>query len=1198
MLTCLLLAIALCPGCDNVKDVVDMPDPGKLDVIEDPDAAGRVDAPPGLDTVPEDERAVPEEVWLEIAPDDVEPGCDPGEGCFLDECTGNSDCQSGWCVEYLGQKVCSTLCQEECPEGWVCSQVAGTFPDVVYICVSKYANLCRPCESGDDCKSVGGAEDVCVDYGEEGSFCGGKCVLDEDCPWGFSCKDSQSVDGIELKQCTADAKVCACTTSSIELGLWTPCETENEWGICSGKRVCAEEGLTDCDASIPAEETCNGLDDDCDDAVDEPLEQAGDYINLCNDDNDCTQDKCNGVDGCDLVPLDDVECMDGNPCTVADHCEQGACVGTAVDCDDMNPCTDDICDEAGGCKYENNSVDCDDEDPCTLGDQCKEGECAGVSANCDCQVDADCDFLDDGNLCNGTLFCDKAKLPYQCKVEPGTPVECPEPEGLGAICKTPACDPETGACSFAPDHEEFLCEDGDKCTVGDKCMQGVCEAGVAANCNDGNKCTDDSCMPDEGCLHDENTAPCNDGDLCTMQDQCEAGICAPGDPLQCDDGNVCTDDSCDPDAGCTFETNENACDDGDACTTGDHCTGGSCTWDWLKDCDDQNLCTNDLCDSDTGCTYVIIEGECSDGDPCTVGDHCQLGACVPGTLQDCNDGNPCTADSCGPSGLCAHEPSGGLCDDLNACTLGDHCEEGACTFDEMANCEDQNPCTNDACNQLVGCTHEHNNNACEDGDVCTLGDTCENGLCEPGFELDCDDGNVCTDDSCDPAGGCLNQGNLDDCDDGNACTDADKCEQGKCLPGAPVDCDDGNPCTDDACDPGTGCTHTHNTADCSDGDKCTLDDKCQQGACVGGGLQSCDDGNLCTDDGCEPATGCTFIANDAVCDDLNACTLSDQCKQGQCVGGQALDCDDANECTQDACAPESGCLNTPVPNGAACNGGGDWKCQDGICTEFAQGDPMIFITSSNGSVGFWGYDVNGNQWHTLPNPPTHTHSQISTDGKVVYLMASNNTIYSYTASTKNWASVQNGPGNDTSSPIGFFKWTPHGFYYARDLQKTIRYSSGGGWSSFSLPEDASSGGSYDTATDRLYIREGWKLGLIIVNPQTHSVVKYWPNNTQCGENSRVGSYYSGNFYTRESSKPFIRMDVGNGSTSNTGINPSEHHAATDVDPQTGNIYVGPYGPTGTKFQVYNVPKNTLTTLASVPAKVSNHSTIVFVQTPQ
>jgi len=44
----------------------------------------------------------------------------------------------------------------------------------------------------------------------------------------------------------------------------------------------------------------------------------------------------------------------------------------------------------------------------------------------------------------------------------------------------------------------------------------------------------------------------------------------------CDDGNMCTDDICDANLGCLHADNGNACSDGNACTTADACSGGVC----------------------------------------------------------------------------------------------------------------------------------------------------------------------------------------------------------------------------------------------------------------------------------------------------------------------------------------------------------------------------------------------------------------------------------------------------------------------------------------------------------------------------------------------------------------------------------------------------------------------------------------------
>ena len=648
-------------------------------------------------------------VWDLETVDDVEPPpeCDPGEGCFLDPCSENDECLSGWCVEHMGQKVCTQTCQEECPDGWTCAQVGASEPDVVFICVSGYPNLCRPCTAAADCAGIAGTEDACVTYGEgEGSFCGGKCGADDACPSGFTCQTATTVNGIELDQCVADAGICDCTDTSVELGLFTSCEVASGFGTCQGKRVCTEEGLTDCDAPEPAEETCNGLDDDCDGDVDEGDLVEG--LGICDDDNECTADQCLGADGCENLPLSEGECKDGDSCTVADHCEEGVCVGNPVICDDGNPCTDDACDAAGGCDFVDNDDACDDGDPCTEADQCKEGACVGDVVPCDCQTDADCAALEDGDLCNGTLFCDLGQWPYECAIVPETVIECEDPApGPNAACQQAFCDPATGQCAVIADNEGFSCDDSDACTIGDQCVGGSCTPGVPSACGDDNPCTDDSCDPVLGCVFTDNTLPCEDGTVCTAGDLCAGGLCLPGEPIVCDDGNGCTDDACDPVLGCVFVPNQAACSDGVECTLGDHCADGACVYDELGPCDDGNPCTDDLCDPAQGCVSTFNEGPCDDSDVCTLDDHCAAGECVSDGALFCDDFNPCTDDACDPDLGCFYTLNEAPCDDGDACTAGEVCAAGECGVGMPLDCDDGDPCTTASCDSILGCEYQN-----------------------------------------------------------------------------------------------------------------------------------------------------------------------------------------------------------------------------------------------------------------------------------------------------------------------------------------------------------------------------------------------------------------------------------------------------------------------------------------------------------
>ncbi len=87
---------------------------------------------------------------------------------------------------------------------------------------------------------------------------------------------------------------------------------------------------------------------------------------------------------------------------------------------------------------------------------------------------------------------------------------------------------------------------------------------------------------------------CDDNDICTSSDE-ERGaifgfgasgeprcgntpVTCSGIPISCDDGNVCTTESCDPALGCVFTlaSDGTLCDDGNPATSNDHCSSGVC----------------------------------------------------------------------------------------------------------------------------------------------------------------------------------------------------------------------------------------------------------------------------------------------------------------------------------------------------------------------------------------------------------------------------------------------------------------------------------------------------------------------------------------------------------------------------------------------------------------------------------------------
>ncbi|MCZ7599360.1 MAG: hypothetical protein M5U09_18880 [Gammaproteobacteria bacterium] len=351
------------------------------------------------------------------------------------------------------------------------------------------------------------------------------------------------------------------------------------------------------------------------------------------------------------------------------------------------------------------------------------------------------------------------------------------------------------------------------------------------------------------------------------------GACT-GDRVLCAGPNPCIDYVCNPTVGCEEIPNNKPCEDLNPCTVDDFCANGQCRSGGPADCDlDDNPCTAAVCYPSVNCVDgvcfpaagclrgVNLPGPCEDGDPCTIGDFCANGLCAAGSASlDCDDGNLCTADSCMPGEGCVYAPLPGECSDGNPCTVGDQCVDGACVggADPLA-CDDGNPCTDDLCDPLQGCRHVANSAPCDDGNICSVGDYCQFQQCRPGLDrYDCDDGNPCTTDRCLLLLGCDYTANSDPCEDGDPCTVGDTCVQTECISGTDVlDCDDGNDCTDDACVPFTGCQYTPNALICDDRDPCTLTDACVEGRCVGSGWLECPDLGPCTNEFCEPGTGCT-----------------------------------------------------------------------------------------------------------------------------------------------------------------------------------------------------------------------------------------------------------------------------------------------------------------------------------------------------
>jgi len=260
-------------------------------------------------------------------------------------------------------------------------------------------------------------------------------------------------------------------------------------------------------------------------------------------------------------------------------------------------------------------------------------------------------------------------------------------------------------------------------------------------------------------------------------------------------------------------------------------------------------------------------------------------------------------------------------------------------------CDDGNPCTENLCNTADGtcsnptftdgstCSADENPGRCVAG-VCT-------GLCE---FVDCDDGNECTEDLCDPAhGSCFNPpiGDGTTCDAGGY---PGQCSTGLCLGLCiGVDCDDGNECTEDLCDRADGSCNSLNRPDGSNCDFSGLPGRCMSGTCVDAELCSevdCSDGNECTEDVCDPASANCSNPNKV---DGSFCETGGNpglCVAGLCQGlCEGVSCEDGNQCTVDMCDPSNAsCPNPDKIDGTPCDYGDDpGRCSAGLCVGLCTG---------------------------------------------------------------------------------------------------------------------------------------------------------------------------------------------------------------------------------------------------------------------
>jgi hypothetical protein len=247
----------------------------------------------------------------------------------------------------------------------------------------------------------------------------------------------------------------------------------------------------------------------------------------------------------------------------------------------------------------------------------------------------------------------------------------------------------------------------------------------------------------------------------------------------------------------------------------------------------------------------------------------------------CNDGQ-----YTGTVGICVvvNDDDGASCDDGQFCTVSDSCLDGVCTGGPQNDCGSAPvACQDVVCDentQTCSQTPASNGATCTPVDLCEVGGTCTNGLCI-GTPNDCFFApgiGECEEATCNPNDG-MCEGSPDPNLDGQACfnegdlcNDNKFCDNGLCIGGNLKDCSFLDAgCTNGVCAPMTGI--------------CGPQQVVMGGVCFDGADQ-CNTGVCDGMNNCNPAP----VANGTVCNDFDSCTSGDVCTSGSCDGTAVQNC--------------------------------------------------------------------------------------------------------------------------------------------------------------------------------------------------------------------------------------------------------------------------------------------------------------------
>lgn len=300
-------------------------------------------------------------------------------------------------------------------------------------------------------------------------------------------------DSLRTERCNGIDDNCNGAVDEADPMLGTPCL---DGGLCEPGEIRCVVGMLRCVGGTPArEEVCNGLDDDCDGTADE--------LAMCPVTTACIEGACRRE--CD--PRQEFPCPPGFVCDAPEGETQAYCLPTpcaACAADEVcvmdacvNPCAGITCDEGLICRA-GRCVDCHVAG-CAPGQLCVASACQPnrcLGRNCGAQacVDGTCTDVCDPSRCAAGERC-----------------------GSGAACEPDPC----ADVSCASDR---YCDEG-------TCRPNLCAAGMTCPAGD-------VCAPARGCIDDPCATVVCPGGLACSTDTRGRAQCASGMPMPGMDGGV------------------------------------------------------------------------------------------------------------------------------------------------------------------------------------------------------------------------------------------------------------------------------------------------------------------------------------------------------------------------------------------------------------------------------------------------------------------------------------------------------------------------------------------------------------------------------------------------------------------------------------------------------------------------------------